>query len=77
MEIQMNRQSETSRLAYEQDKERGMTRDDIIRQPHPPRREWVELTDEEIENMADQPLHRPQALHFARAIEAKLKGRNT
>jgi hypothetical protein len=45
--------------------------------PLRPSREWVGLTDEEIENMADQPLHRPQALHFARAIEAKLKGRNT
>jgi len=44
--------------------------------PLVPKREWVGLTDEEIdyiENNVDPALYR----HFARAIEAKLKEKNT
>ena len=40
-----------------------------------PKREWVELTDEEISDIA---INNPPMVHeFARAIEAKLKEKNT
>ena len=51
---------------------------------HPPRREWVSLTDEEIDSVTDAQWaannHKPiYAAHraSARAIEAKLKEKNT
>ena len=48
------------------------------RQPlytHPPKREWVGLTDEEIKQIAiDTPI---DGMRFARALEAKLKEKNT
>jgi len=43
----------------------------------PPRREWVGLTDEEIEQLMKWPEKGTDLLAFARAIEAKLKERNT
>jgi hypothetical protein len=47
---------------------------------HPPRREWVSLTEEEIRRLStncyDGTLTDPLIL-FARAIEAALKERNT
>jgi hypothetical protein len=42
---------------------------------HPPRREWVSLTEEELNMIYSQPqTHKGQ---YARAIEAALKERNT
>jgi predicted DNA-binding transcriptional regulator YafY len=42
---------------------------------HPPQRTWVDLTDEEISDIA---INNPPSVHeFARAIEAKLKEKNT
>jgi predicted RNA-binding Zn-ribbon protein involved in translation (DUF1610 family)/DNA-directed RNA polymerase subunit RPC12/RpoP len=42
---------------------------------HPPKREWVGLTDEEIKQIAiDTPI---DGMRFARALEAKLKEKNT
>ena len=43
------------------------------------KREWVGLTDEEINDIAkNYALNNPTtALHFAKAIEAKLKEKNT
>jgi hypothetical protein len=39
-----------------------------------PKREWLGLTDEEIEEVVSFPWH---YIPFARAIEAKLKEKNT
>ena len=45
----------------------------------PPQRPWVGLTDEELKNLFDAEIDRKHAdyLRFARAIEAKLKEKNT
>jgi hypothetical protein len=45
----------------------------------PPKREWVGLTDEELEPMCDdwRIVFGPYAHDFAKAIEAKLKEKNT
>jgi len=46
----------------------------------PPKKEWVGLTDEEIRNSATQgrtDFSRPPYEEFYRAIEAKLKEKNT
>ena len=58
-----------------------MTRDDIIRMAwqicrcsHEPKKEWVGLTDDEIKNSMQG--HNTQ-VDFARAIEAKLKEKNS
>lgn len=43
-----------------------------------PKREWVGLTDEEIDDCFEFIIEEDkQAIRFARAIEAKLKERNT
>ena len=42
----------------------------------PPRREWVGLTDEEIQAIHDTYYRRMGRMEFARAIEAKLKEKN-
>jgi hypothetical protein len=45
-----------------------------------PKREWVGLTDEEIEvlcDLSDDPKHGPWYLAYARFVEAKLKEKNT
>ncbi len=45
---------------------------------HPPQRTWVGLTDEEIDALAIDKDGLPNShLEFARAIEAKLKEKNT
>jgi hypothetical protein len=44
---------------------------------HPPRRKWVDLTEEEIEWFMKWPEKGTDLLAFARAIEAKLKEKNT
>jgi len=45
---------------------------------HFEKREWVGLTSEEIEAIENQPMSQNDWLwHFARAIEAKLKEKNT
>jgi hypothetical protein len=47
----------------------------------PPQRTWVGLTDEEIldkcESVPDYDIGNRDLIHFARAIEAKLKEKNT
>jgi hypothetical protein len=45
----------------------------------PPQREWVGLTDEEYEEMAEQYVTNCyfDTLEYAKAIEAKLKEKNT
>ena len=45
----------------------------------PPQRTWVGLTDEEIVLIVAEcaASHQHTDIHFARAIEAKLKGKNT
>jgi len=45
---------------------------------HPDKREWVGLTDEEVDEFAMDESGLPNShLEFARAIEAKLKEKNT
>jgi hypothetical protein len=67
--------------AANQRKMRRTTRDEKIVRPgiyevpiEEPKREWVGLTDEEIEEVVSFPWH---YIPFARAIEAKLKEKNT
>ena len=45
----------------------------------PPKRTWVGLTDEEIENLWQKTWHKDNRMiyDFARAIEAKLRSKNT
>lgn len=52
---------------------------DLQKELSPPKREWVGLTDEEIEELAKwaDKHAAPWHLEFARAIEAKLKEKNT
>ena len=47
--------------------------------PHPPQRTWVGLTDEELQPIADEYriLFGGWVTDFARAIEAKLKEKNS
>ena len=67
--------------AANQRKMRRTTRDEKIVRPgiyevpiEEQKREWVGLTDEEIEEVVSFPWH---YIPFARAIEAKLKEKNT
>ena len=52
---------------------------DLQKELSPPKREWVGLTDEEIEELAKwaDKHAAPWHLGFARAVEAKLKEKNT
>lgn len=43
----------------------------------PPKREWVGLTDDEIIDCSDYPTSFGVPISFAKAIEAKLKEKNT
>jgi hypothetical protein len=44
---------------------------------HPPRREWVGLTEEEIYPLYSEPSSDAEMVEFARAVEQALKERNT
>jgi hypothetical protein len=46
------------------------------KEPSPPQRTWVGLTDEEVKNIVWNLPYEPSQEHI-RAIEAKLKERNT
>lgn len=50
---------------------------DAARRTTPPRREWVGLTEEEIYPLYSEPSSDAEMVEFARAIEAKLKEKNT
>jgi hypothetical protein len=43
----------------------------------PPQREWQGLTDEEVKSAASLGIYEKPLIEFARAIEAKLKEKNT
>ena len=43
----------------------------------PPQRKWQGLTDEEVKSAASLGIYEKPLIEFARAIEAKLKERNT
>ena len=47
--------------------------------PHPPQRTWVGLTDDEILSISADcaSSHQHTDIHFARAIEAKLRSKNS
>jgi hypothetical protein len=56
-------------------KPHGMVRDVVSLYTAPPKKEWVGLTDYEIVGIAS--LNQSNDFSFARAIEAKLKDKNT
>jgi hypothetical protein len=67
----------TTRIVTDANGRKHITNEPLL---HPPQRTWVGLTDEEIKSQWavfwEDNCH-PWAIDFARAIEAKLKEKNT
>jgi len=66
----------TTRIVTDANGRKHITNEPLL---HPPQRTWVGLTDEEIVLIVAEcsASHQHTDIHFARAIEAKLKEKNT
>ena len=65
----------TTRIVTDANGRKHITNEPLL---HPPQRTWVGLTDEEITTTSKETHFEPKPVAaFARAIEAKLKEKNT
>ena len=66
----------TTRIVTDANGRKHITNEPLL---HPPQRTWVGLTDEEILSISADcaSSHQHMDIQFARAIEAKLKAKNT